>query len=627
MDKKVLLKKIKRKFFSNKEENYKYFYKKCKTNYDFLKGVADTRTLKPLQGRFREYQLNMLDFCNGWFEKFKEINVSYFLIAGNLLGAYRNGGFIPWDDDFDIGMMRERFENLLIYLRKNYREIPVDKIFYSPDNRSEIIREYVEKYPDETMFALFPTHLQILCGEKMASLNTLDIHPYDFYRDGYTPEEYKKYIEFIREKRKELNNYSEINNFFKNERENNPDIVEKSDTIYFGIDNYDSYYLEIREFFKASDILPLKTVDFEGKIICAPNNIEKYLVLNYGNNYMEMPENISVNSHIAYRTASLKIKKQKKQKEISTEKNRILKKLKRRFFINKTEKYKELYKEVKTRAEIMHEITNIEHLKPCHIKPLREYQLKTVDFCKKMTDFLEEHGLEYFITSGTLIGAVRHKGFVPWDDDFDVGMMRKDYEKLKEILHSNFKEIDLSAASYKKWNQYDIIDNALKKSGGEITFLIHPMYIQIYHGTSFNDCLYLDVFSHEYYRNDYTKEDHKIKSAEAQNIIDRYDKYGLIMNEFEKMIASDKDIKEESDVIYYGIDSYGTFIVNPTNLMSKEMIFPRKKMVFEGYEFYAPNDPDGYIKVQYPNYMNFPSNITVAPDWHLHITYKNKGNF
>ena len=307
------------------------------------------------------------------------------------------------------------------------------------------------------------------------------------------------------------------------------------------------------------------------------------------------------------------------------EKKVLLKKLKQRFFSNKEEMYKNLYKEYKGAYDFLKGIADINHLKPCAIKPLREYQLKTVEFCKKMTDFLDEKGLEYFITSGNLIGAIRHKGFVPWDDDFDVGMMRKDYEKLKEILRSEFKEIDLSQASYKKWNQYDIIDEAIRKNAGEIVFLIHPMYIQIYQGTSFNDCVYLDVFSHEYYRNDYTKEDHKIKSAEAQSIIDRYDKYGIINRKFDEKIANDEDVREDSDVIYYGIDSYGTFIVNPTTLMSKKMIFPRKKMVFEGYEFYAPNDPDGYIKVQYPDYMNFPETITVAPDWYEHIKYKRKG--
>ena len=52
------------------------------------------------------------------------------------------------------------------------------------------------------------------------------------------------------------------------------------------------------------------------------------------------------------------------------------------------------------------------------------------------------------------------------------------------------------------------------------------------------------------------------------------------------------------------------------------MIFPRQKIKFENYEFYAPNDPDGYIKVQYPNYMEFPNNFNIAPFLKIKAKYK-----
>lgn len=64
-----------------------------------------------------------------------------------------------------------------------------------------------------------------------------------------------------------------------------------------------------------------------------------------------------------------------------------------------------------------------------------------LELVKQVVDLCEKHHLLYYMLGGTMLGAVRHKGFIPWDDDIDLGMPRKDYERFLELAP---KELDKS---------------------------------------------------------------------------------------------------------------------------------------------------------------------------------------
>ena len=65
---------------------------------------------------------------------------------------------------------------------------------------------------------------------------------------------------------------------------------------------------------------------------------------------------------------------------------------------------------------------------------LRDIQLLYTELLRFIDNVCKKYNLEYCLAYGTLIGAVRHEGFIPWDDDFDMIMMRNDYNKLIEVL-------------------------------------------------------------------------------------------------------------------------------------------------------------------------------------------------
>ncbi len=118
---------------------------------------------------------------------------------------------------------------------------------------------------------------------------------------------------------------------------------------------------------------------------------------------------------------------------------------------------------------------------------LDELKQHLLEMLIALGDFCDKNGIRYYLSGGTLLGAVRHKGFIPWDDDIDINMPRPDCEKLQKLSGGKIGKYQLLPPNGKTkypanhWKLYDssiIIENSLK--GTSKKMLYHPAFIDIF---------------------------------------------------------------------------------------------------------------------------------------------------
>lgn len=112
---------------------------------------------------------------------------------------------------------------------------------------------------------------------------------------------------------------------------------------------------------------------------------------------------------------------------------------------------------------------------------------------KKIHDFLISHNIKYFCVGGTALGAIRHKGFIPWDDDIDIGMLRDEYERFIKIASElNNDDFEVIGCRIKKGKvEHALIKIAIKgtyKETNLVKGLDHRFHIDVfpYDGVSKN---------------------------------------------------------------------------------------------------------------------------------------------
>lgn len=238
-----------------------------------LKQLADIKKLKPATGYLAYVQKKIAQFTVEVFADLKDLNIKPFVVGGSALGLYRHGGYIPWDDDVDFGLFREDYMRLLQYGKDNFVYIEEKATFEVEDDIQ--IETSFRQHPNEYIMVVSPNCIQIRRGTSEVDSCTVDFFSYDYYDDEYDFNEHRKEIDSYAKLR-----YSERGNAkFLEIISQKKYLKNVSNSIYFGLDNMDSYFHnnDNDSWMDREMIFPLREVEFEGIKCYAPNDLKKFL--------------------------------------------------------------------------------------------------------------------------------------------------------------------------------------------------------------------------------------------------------------------------------------------------------------------------------------------------------------
>ena len=233
----------------------------------------------------------------------------------------------------------------------------------------------------------------------------------------------------------------------------------------------------------------------------------------------------------------------------------------------------------------------------------------SLDILIDVASFCEKNNIRYYLACGTLLGAVRHKGFIPWDDDVDIMMPRPDFIRFMDLYKSDrFKGYWPSEGRYYYGKVYD--PKTIKYEKGYDYKKYQPLGVDI------------DIFPLDGIVNDeeVIKKLHN-KSAKLelllrlsnQKIFLRKNPLKCINRIIPRIIGSkrlEKMIERNAMTYPYETSEYVIRMRNTPNgftgALKKEVYDEPVKLEFEGHMFYVPRDYDKWLTAFYGDYMTLP---------------------
>lgn len=230
---------------------------------------------------------------------------------------------------------------------------------------------------------------------------------------------------------------------------------------------------------------------------------------------------------------------------------------------------------------------------------LREHQNRMLEMLIYFDSVCRSNNIPYWLSSGTLLGAVRHGGFIPWDDDVDVEMMRKDYLKLSAILKED-ERYDLQNPETDRFyvHPYGKLrdrNSLIEESGQDVKYKYRGIYIDIF---VMEYSHFLPAFLHDKLTWRLLLFGSKIKSKSGELTFFALKKALNILISLTRFFEKFVPGKKLRHTLGAGFS---------TKLRCKQKIFPLKEIKFEKFYFLAPADTDYYLRKCFGDYMKLPN--------------------